>query len=55
VVGAWSVNPRHAVNRRSVGWLYMASSDASRPNDQERLQALLKPVAQVRILPGALP
>ena len=35
VVGAWSVNPRHAVVSLGVGWRYMASSDtlsASQPD-----------------------
>jgi hypothetical protein len=53
VVGAWSVNPQHAVISDGVRSHYMASSDALRALNQERLQALLKPVSQVRILPGA--
>ena len=45
----------HIAHRKAdeARWHYMASSDALRRRNQERLQALLKPVSQVRILPGA--
>jgi hypothetical protein len=53
VVGAWSANPQHAVIPNGARWHYMASSDALRKLNKERLQALLKPVSHVRIMPGA--
>jgi len=53
VVGAWSVDPQHAVISDGARWHYMASSDALRRLNQKGLQALLKPVPHVRIMPGA--
>jgi hypothetical protein len=54
VVGAWSVKPRHAVVFHSVRWPNIASSEALRRLGHGGSEALLKPVSQVRILPGAL-
>lgn len=53
VVGGWSVNPRHAVFRLVPDGVISPVENTFRYHHREGLEALLKPVSQVRILPGA--
>jgi hypothetical protein len=54
VVGAWSVNPRHAWFRMVPNGAITPAQTTFKSHRWEGSQALLKPVSHFRILPGAL-